>query len=124
MHRRDNEIELREATIRQIEGAVRLDIAFDAREQPDAGAFRVDRADPRRVIGGVPLVEAIRHGQRLTVIGDREILEPGRARRFGHRSDIVPAVGLARVAVQIAAEVGTLDQPRQRVRFGRLDLAA
>ena len=38
--------------------------------------------------------------------------------------DVVLAVGLGGVHVQVAAQIGALDQARQRVRCGRLDLAA
>ena len=51
------------------------------------------------------LVEAVGHRQRLAVIGDRDVLEPGRPRRQRHRLGVGAAVGRRGVHVQVAAEV-------------------
>ena len=40
-----------------------------------------------------------------------------------HRADVILSVGLRRVHVQIAAQVGAIDQARQLVGLGRLDFA-
>ena len=70
------------------------------------------------------LVEPVGHRERLAVIGDRDVLQARRVRRARHRLDIGAAVGLGGVHVQVAAQIGVLDQARQRAGLGRLDLAA
>ena len=50
-------------------------------------------------------VEPVGHRQRLAVIGDRDVFEAGVARREHHRLEVVLAVGLGRVHVQVAAQV-------------------
>jgi hypothetical protein len=58
------------------------------------------------------------------VIGDGEIFEPGRAGGDRHRFDVGMPIGRGRVGVQIATQVGSFDQPRQRAMLRRLDLPA
>ncbi len=70
------------------------------------------------------LVEAVRHRERLAVIGDRQVFQSCLSRRERHRLDVVAAVGFGRVGVDVAADVLEPDQLRQRAPFGRLELAA
>ena len=70
------------------------------------------------------LVEAVGHRQRLAVVGDRQVLESGRARRAGHGLEIVLAVGDVGVAVQVAAKILARDEGGQRLLRGGFDLAA
>ena len=49
------------------------------------------------------------------MIGDGDVFEAARLRGRDHRLEALAAVGLGRVHVQIALEVGTRDQLRQRV---------
>ena len=70
------------------------------------------------------LVEAVRHRERLAVIGNRQVLQPGLARRERHRLDVFAAVGLGGVRVNVAADVLERDEVRQRAPLGRVDLAA
>ena len=93
-------------------------------EQPDAEPFGVHRADALGVREGAALVEAVGHRQRLAVIGDRDVLQPRVARRGGHRPDVVLPVRLGGVHVEIAAQIGELDQTGQARGGGRVDLAA
>ena len=51
VHRRDDQIELGQTRVRQIECAIRLDVALDARQQPDPPPFGGDRAESRGMIG-------------------------------------------------------------------------
>ena len=81
MHGGDDEVELGEAVVRQVESAVAPDVALDARQQADAVEPRVERADPGGVLQRPALVEAVGHRQRLAVVGDRQVLESGRACR-------------------------------------------
>ena len=64
--------------------AVGPDVALDAGEQPDAVPGRRPRESAPRARARA-LVEAVGHRQRLAVIGDRDVLEPGVARRLRHR---------------------------------------
>ena len=68
-------------------------------------------------------VQAVRHRQRLAVIGDRDVLEPSFPRRFRHRPEVVFPVGFRGVHVEIAAQVGPIDKPRQPFGQRRLDFA-
>ena len=70
------------------------------------------------------LVEAIGHRERLAVIGNRNVFQPGLFRRSGHGRHGVFPVGLGRVDVQIAAQVGAIDEPGQPPGMGRFDFAA
>ncbi len=70
-----------------------------------------------------PFVEAVGHRERLAVIGDRDVLESGVARGGRHRADVILAVGFRRVHVQIAAQIGALDQARQHMKGGGIDFA-
>ena len=58
------------------------------------------------------------------VVGDRQVLVSALARGQRHLLDRVVTVGGHRVAVQVAADVLQLDQPRQRPVAGGLQLAA
>ena len=70
------------------------------------------------------LVEAVRHRERLAVIGNGQVLQPRVARRHRHRLDVFAAVGFGRVRVNVAANVFERDEVRQRALFGGFDLAA
>ena len=65
-----------------------------------------DLADARRVRERAVLVEAVGHRQRFAVIGDGEVAEAGVARGDRHRFDVVAAVGLGGMRVEVAADVG------------------
>ena len=76
--RGDDDVERGEAVVGEIQRAVRPDVALDAGEQPDA-VLAVERADPRGVRERARFVEAVGHRERLAVVGDRDVLEPGGA---------------------------------------------
>ncbi len=124
MHRRDDEIERGQALVVEIERAVRPDVAFDAGQQPDADALRVDRADARRVFERAALVEPVGHGQRLCVVGDGDVLEAGGSRGRRHRAHLVLAIRRGAVHVEVAAQIAALDEARQRARLCRFDFPA
>ena len=72
---------------------------------------RVERADRARRARARALVEAVGHRQRLAVVGDRDVLEAGaRAPPPPSSRDVVAAVGLGGVHVQVAAQVAALDR--------------
>ena len=58
------------------------------------------------------------------MVGNRDVLEASLPRRFGHRLHVIAPVRLGRVHVQIAAQIGAIDEARQRTRGRRLDFAA
>ena len=101
----DDEVELGKTVVGEIERAVVPDVALDAREQADAIETGVERANARRLLQRSALVEAVGHGQRLAVVGDRQVLEAGGARRSRHRLEVFLAVGGIGVAVQVATQV-------------------
>ena len=59
MHRGDDEVEGGEAVVGEVERAVRPDVAFDAREEPDAGAL----ARPRPGCGRRARAHGARRGR-------------------------------------------------------------
>ena len=99
-------IELGEAVGRQIHRAVGQDVALDAGEHANAVDAPVQLADARGMGQRAGFVEPVGHRQRLAVIGDGDVLESGVARREHHRLEVVLAVRLGRVHVQVAAQVG------------------
>ena len=124
VHRGDDDVERGQAVVGKVERAVGLDVALDAGQQTYAGPFRIEGADTSGVLERAPLVQAVGHRQRLAVVGDGDVLQAGVPRRRCHRSEIVFAVGLCGVHVQIAAQIRTFDETRKRARLRRLDLAA
>ncbi len=124
VHRRDDEIELGEAFVGEIERAVRQDVAFDSGEHLNALDALVERADSRRMLERAPFVEAVGHGQRLAVIGNRDVAATGCASGEDHGLELVLPVGGGRVHVEVAAQVAVSNERRQRAFRGRRDLAA
>ena len=62
------------------------------------------------------LVEAVGHRERLAVIGDGDVLEPGVPRGPRHGLGVGAAVGGGRVHVQVAAEILPAESSRGSVR--------
>ena len=99
------------------------DVALDARQHGDAVEARVELADRPRVLERAGLVEAVGHREGAAVIGDGDVLEPGRPRRQRHRLGVGAAVGRRGVHVQVAAEILPLDQPGERPLLGGRNFA-
>ena len=114
-----------ETVVGEIHRAVGADVALDAGEQRDAFEPLVELSDRARMLERAMLVEPVGHRERLAVIGDGDVLQSpaARAARAIVSTSARPSVAV-RVHVEVAAEIGTLDQPRQRSGLGRLDLAA
>ena len=70
---RDDEVQLREAVVGEIHRPVGPDVALDARQYRHALEAAVQAADRARVFERARLVEAVRHRERLTVVGDRDV---------------------------------------------------
>src|SRR5690606_21136957 len=117
VHRRDQEVELRQDVIGIVELAVGEDVTLDPLEPQNA------------VVGGVELVDlvplaapviglhstSIRGGAR--VIGDSDPLAAGVAARERELRYRVGAVRVAGVTVQEAAQVRTLEQRWHRAAY-------
>ena len=58
-------------------------------------------------------VEPVGHRQRLGMVGDGDVLEPTLASRGDHGLQVVAAVRLGRMHVQVATKLSALDQCRQ-----------
>src|SRR5204862_2217042 len=63
------------------------------------------------------------HRKGAAVVGDGEILETRCSRRLDHRFDVILAVSLSTVRVEISPHVLSRDEGRERAAGGRLDLA-
>ena len=94
----------------EIETAVGQDVALDAGEQSQSLEAAVERAHAGRMLECAPLIQSVGHRQRLAVIGDGDVPMAHGVRRRGHRLEVVAAVGLGRVHVQVAAQVGIRHQ--------------
>ena len=83
------------------------------------------RADARGVRERAALVEAVGHRQRLAVIGDGDVLQPGLARRHRHRPRCRPC-RRSRWCACAGRRADRRDRSRRgsRTRGGGLDLAA
>ena len=119
--------------------AVGADLELAAVEQPEALGRRLGRRRPGRLLGGVRGVE---RGDDLGLLGDPVGRQPAGDRErlrvvgqdlvgvaappgvVGHDLDRKVAVGPVGVAVQVAAQVGQVDELRQAAGQGSLDLAA
>ena len=73
---------------------------------------------------GALFVQAVGHGQRLGMIGDGDVLVAQRAGGLGHFFERGAAVGFGGVHVQVAADVGELDQLGQAAFERGFDFAA
>ena len=114
MDRCDDDVELSEAVVGEIEPAIGQDVAFDSGEQREILESAVQRPDAGGVFERPSLVEAVGHRERLAVIGDGDVLAAEAMRGLRHRRQVVAAISLRRVHVQIATQIGQRDQCRQR----------
>ena len=69
------------------------------------------------------VVEAVGHGQVFGVVGDGDVAVTHGEGGLGHFADGVVTVGGGSVHVQVAADVGCVDQPGQGVTGCRLDFS-
>ena len=89
---------------------------------PSSRALRA--ANARGLFERAAFVEPVGHGQRLAMVGHRQVLEAGSTRRPRHRLEVFLAVGGIGMAVQVAAQVLARDERWQRTPLGGFDLAA
>jgi hypothetical protein len=89
-----------------------------------AGRVRLKPFDLAKLLVESRAREAAGNANRLRVIGDGHVLIAARAARLDHLRQVVFPVRVGRVDLQIAADVGQLDERRETARLRRLDLAA
>ena len=123
MDRGDHEIEPGEHRLVEVDAAVLEDVGFDTLQHPDAREPSVHLVDLVRLAREVAGLEAAGVRRGLAVVGDADVLVAGRAAGQGELLDRVRAVGVTRVAVEKAAQVAPVEQTRQGVVLGGLDLA-
>ena len=123
VHAADHQIQLAQRVVFQIHGAVAADVALDPGEHAQPEPALIHFAHLVRERDGALLVQTVGHRQSFRMIGDRDVFVTHRPRRFGHFLERGPAVALARVHVQIAANMLQLHQLRKGVRLGGFDFA-
>ena len=108
--RGDHEIEPGEHGLVEVDPAVLQDVGLDTLEHPDALEPAVHLVDLVRLAREVAGLEAAGVRGRLAVVGDADVLVARRAAGQRQLLDRVGAVGVARVAVEKAAQVAALEQ--------------
>ena len=123
MQRDDDDVEGCEAIVGEVEPAVGKDIDLGSGQhgKPFERFRKLANVLGMRQRPG--LVQAVGHGQRLRVIGNRDELEAPGLCGGGHGLEPLAAVGLGGMHVQIAPEIGRFNQPGQRIGLGRFNLA-
>ena len=118
-----DDIERGQRLVGEVERAVSTDVALDAGEEREAVHLAVDLPNPLGVRQRPLIIEAVGHGQRLRMVGDRDVFASLLAGAPRHRQDVMAAVGFRRMHVDVAAQIGERDQPRQRACLGGVDLS-
>ena len=121
MHGGNDDVEAGEEVLGPVEGAIGLDVELGAVEQGDSRrAF--ESANLLSLFEGLLVGHAL-HVEQRRVVGDREV---GVAARLGGGDHVVQGgdtVSEVGVGVQVAADVGQLDEVRKVPRQCGLDLA-
>src|SRR6185312_2830628 len=120
----DDYVHLGQDFIGEVQGPVSEDVDLDAGEDADAALhLLLDLADALDVGEGALVVESVGHGQVLGVVGDGDVLIASGDGRFGHLADGVAAIGGGGVHVDVAADVGLLDESGNGSSFSSFDFA-
>ncbi len=114
-------VQLGEHVVGEVERAVREDVALAAAQDPERRQQLVGGRDLLSLPADVVGIETGDDRHRARVVADREVLVAELARRPSHLLDRRLAVGGSRVHVQVAADVGRLEQVGHRL--GGLELA-
>ena len=123
MYRADHNVELRQHFVVEVEAAVLEDVHFNARQDAEAVELLARLADAPRVGQGALFVHAVGDGDGFGVVGDGDVFVAARARRCRHLFDGVLAVAFGGVHLEVAADVGQLNQARQAPPGGRFHFA-
>ena len=108
-------VELGEHVVGEVEPAVGQDVAFDAAQDAERRERRVGGGDLLGLTADVVGCESRDGADRGRVIADREVRVAAVAGRAAHLLHARAPVGPRRVAVEVAADVVELDQPRRRL---------
>ena len=123
MHAGDDEVEFGQSVFAQVHAAVAQDVALKSGKNADATLFLVERTNLAGEIDGAAFVQAVRHGQRLRVVGDGDVAVTQGASGLDHLFERAAPVALLSVHVQVAADIGQFEQHGQFAPFGGFDLA-
>ena len=119
MDRRDHPIEARELLRRDIDLAVRADVRLDARKDAELRVPLPHQLDLLELPGQTTFAQVMR------VVGDRVVLVATRDGCRDHLLECRLAVRRpVRVRMQVAAQVGKLDEVRQLAAPRRIELPA
>src|SRR5439155_17899613 len=99
-------------------------IELHALQDRKAVRSRVPPVDRLPLLPEALRVEPARHRHALRVVGDGDVFVLEGSRRLGHLVDRPLAAGLARVHLEVAAEVRELDEPDAPVLACAVVLAA
>ena len=113
-------VELRQRIVGEVEPAVGQDVALDAAQDAERLQRLVGGGDLLALAADVVAGEAAGGADRRRVVADREVLVAAVTGRAAHRLDAEAAVAPGRVRVQVAADVGLLQERRGRAGEGRL----
>ena len=120
----DDDVEFGQRVFGEIHRAVAPDVAFEAGEDAEREAAAIELAHLLGEGDGALFIQAVGHGEGLRMIGDGDVFVAQRAGGLGHFFERGAAVGFGGVHVEIAADVGELDQLGQAAFERGFDLAA
>ena len=106
----DHPIALGQHIVRQIHAALFEDVALDAFEHDEVVELVVELVDFLPLFAEPGRVEAVGHAHALRVVGDRDVFEPALLGGGDHFAQARLAVAGGGVHVEVADEVGQLDQ--------------
>ena len=113
-------VELGEHVVGEVEPAVGQDVALDPAQDAERRQQLVGGRDLLALAADVVGREAADGADGRRVVADRDVLVAALARRAAHLLDARAAVRPRRVAVQVAADVGDLDERRRLAAERRL----
>ena len=138
MDRGDDQVEAGQQVVLEIEPAVGADLELATVEEAETLGRRPGRCRPGCLLGREPGVERgdhlgllgdpvrgqpVRDRERLRVVGQDLVRVASGAGGLGHDLDRVVAVGPVGMAVEVAAQVGQVDERREPAGDRGLDLA-
>ena len=123
VHARLHPVELGEDVVGKVEPAVGKDVALDPAQDAERREQLVGRGDLLALAAHVVGREPAHGADGGRVVADRDVVVAAVAGRAAHLLDARPAVRPRRVAVQVAADLGELDE-RRRLAAERLPRAA
>ncbi len=123
VERGQHDVETLEDGVLEIETAVGQDVDLDAVEDRHSGKAIPQGVDLLALAGDVAARERPRRGRARRVVCDRDVLVPERMTASDHRREVVAAIAVGRVHVQVAADVRRIDELRKIARRRSVGLA-